>query len=81
MERPCSTCKVELFDGNQDAAKIYLKVRGQLIVGISGVVDLNQSTLISVMELYRVENKVKCFEKVMSVFREFQKEYEKEHKK
>lgn len=47
-----------------------MTVQDQLIVGMGGAVALNQLAIHPVMDLYQVEDKASCFEKVVLVGRE-----------
>ena len=50
---------------NADAARIFDVTRHQLIVGMSGVVDINQLAVHEAMRIYKVKDRKKCFEKVL----------------
>jgi len=75
---PCETCRVELMVENKEAAMVYQRVRGQVIVMSNGmetrVIDLNYPAIEFVMDLYKVKNRVECFEKVVRVFHHFNQE-------
>lgn len=74
----CHECIPPLLEENEDAIKIYFIVQSQVIVGGMGgtVIDINQLAIHEAMRLYKVENKVKCFEKVRTLNRHFQQERE-----
>ena len=59
-----------LLAANYDANKIYHAVQDQLIVSMGGAVAINQGTLIKVMELYQIDDRIDCFEKVVAASRE-----------
>lgn len=50
---------------------IYLVTRDQLIMGMNGPVALNHEAVHRAMELYEVENKRQCFEKVLALSNHF----------
>lgn len=56
--------------GNEDAEKIYMLVRDQLIIGgVGSVVSLNQMAIHAAIDRLGVEDAVGCFEKVVMVYR------------
>lgn len=69
-EPPCDICMPTLSPYNIDAANIWMIVRDQVITaGISGqVIALNQLALWKLIDEYKVENRIECFEKVRAVF-------------
>jgi len=77
-ETDCKDCLPPLLEENSDAVSIYFIVQGQVIVGgMSGtIIDLKHSAIYGAMDLYEVEKKRKCFEKVRKIFAHFQKERE-----
>ena len=54
---------------NEDAWKIFNIVRYQLIAGQAGVIDINHMAVHEAMRLYRIKDRRKCFEKVLSLAR------------
>ena len=64
-EPPCETCWVETNSANIDALRIFSIVQGQFIMGIGGPVDINHLAIHAAMELYKIENRQKCFRKVL----------------
>lgn len=54
---------------NQEAFELYQIVQSQYIVGFGGPVDINMSTVIDVMRLYRIEDKQAVFDKVVRAAR------------
>lgn len=76
---PCDTCKVELDDKNQDAAKIFTVVQGQFIMGQNGPVDINQEAIHSAMDLYGIQDKKACFEKVVKLGRYYIEEMSRDN--
>lgn len=66
---PCEQCLPEMMPENLDAWKIYMIVSGQLIMGPGGPVDLDHNAIHHAMNLYGIENKRDCFERVMTLGR------------
>ncbi len=56
---------------NEDAERIYFTVQDQYIMGMGGPVALRQDAIFAAMELYEVEFKQDCFEKVVKLGRHF----------
>ena len=76
-------CPVEarvLKEENEDAARIYMVARGQVIVAGDQVIDLNYVAVKTVMDLYGVERQRECFEKVRRCFQHFEKKRRDESK-
>ena len=77
-EPPCNDCWVDLMEENNDAAKIFRIVRGQVISLHNGqhdeVIDLNFCALKVVMDWYEIQNQRECFEKVHGTFHHFIRE-------
>ena len=69
QDQPCGSCRVELMPENADAYGIFRTVRYQFIMGFSGPVDINHSAIHEAMRLYGIEDKKKCFEKVLTLGR------------
>ena len=66
-ERDCIKCLPPLMAENHDAAWIYLIVQNQLILGPQGPIAVNQMAIHEAMQLYEIENKLDCFEKVLKL--------------
>jgi len=62
---------VILLPENEDAAKIYQIVRGQIVTLGENVIDLNHVALWNAIDRYKVRDPVRCFELVNIVFHEF----------
>jgi len=84
-EPPCETCWVDLKVENEEAARIFQVVRGQVITRFNGeadvIVDLNHLAVWEAIDRYQIRNKRRCFEKVLKLFfalLEEQKRKEKE---
>lgn len=60
---------VELWTENREAARVYMVVRGQVIVGgMGGIVDLSIPAVKIVMDLFGVEQQRDCLMKIMRLF-------------
>lgn len=68
-EPPCETCRVIPMPENADAFRIFFLVQHQLILSMGGVVDINHLAIHAAMDLYQIQNKQKCFEKVLKICR------------
>jgi len=67
----CGKGKVEpLLEENKEAIFIFSKVLNQAIfAGVDGApIDLNFQSVDFIMRLYRIENKLDCFEKVLKAW-------------
>jgi hypothetical protein len=60
---------VELSVENEDAANIFYIVQSQFIMGPSGPIAINQMAIHAAMELYNIQNRQKCFQKVSQLSR------------
>lgn len=67
----CKKCLPEVVPENEDAEQIYFAVQDQVIVSMAGAVALNQIAIHEAMDLYEVEFKRDCFEKVVMLGRHF----------
>ena len=73
---PCESCRVELQVENEDAARIYQIVRGQMIIAGNGqVIDLNHLSVWAAIDAYGVRDRTGCFEKVVNLFHAILKEW------
>lgn len=54
-----------LWEENQEAFRVYMLCRDQLVMGFNGPVAVNHSAVHEAMRLYGVGNPVDCFEKVV----------------
>lgn len=66
-EDDCVKCLPELLGENEDAERIYFIVQNQFIMGFNGPVAINQVAIHEAMKLYRIQDKIDCFEKVLSI--------------
>jgi len=64
-EPPCEDCRVDPLPDNQDACRIFNITRHQLIVGMSGVIDINHIPIHQAIDRYKIKEDIKCFEKVL----------------
>ena len=73
---PCETCRVTLLPENEEAAEIFMTVRGQVITrGMDGmIVDINHLAVDAAMERNGVRDRRRVFEKVVRTFHHFLKE-------
>ena len=54
---------------NIDAEQIYMAVQDQYIMGPAGPVGISQEAIHKAMDLYGIEFRVDCFEKVVNLTR------------
>ena len=71
-EPPCETCRVELRSENDEAAKIFGIVRGQVLTRFNGEVDvvigLSHPAIWAAIDGYGIRDRVGTFEKVIRLF-------------
>ena len=69
---PCATCWVDLQRENEDAARIFQRIRGQVRTRWNGerdvVVDLDHLAVWAAIDAYGVRDRVGCFEKIIALF-------------
>lgn len=71
-EAPCDTCRPAVNPHNQDAWRIFQIVQTQVVTaGMGDVIGVDFNALNFVMELYDIDNRRECFEKVNVLFNEF----------
>ena len=75
---PCETCRVELMEENQDAAEIFMLVRGQIISLEERVVDLSIPAVKIIMDQHGVKNQRECMAKIFRTFHYFLNKQRKE---
>ena len=72
---PCDGCMVELAEENDEAARIYQIVCGQIRTRFNGqydeVVDLDFSAVKVAMDLYQIRDQRGCFDKIRKTFHHF----------
>lgn len=66
---PCADCLPELHPKNREAHFIYSLVRQQVIVSMSGVVDINHLAVWEAIDRYKVHDPMRVFELVLKCFR------------
>lgn len=66
---PCADCIVEQNSENSEAHMIFSVCRYQLIMGMSGPVDMDHGAIYEAMRLYGVRDQRKCFGKMMLLSR------------
>jgi hypothetical protein len=75
---PCESCRVDLREENDDAARIFNCVQGQVITRNNGrydvVTDINHLTIWAAIDAYGIRDRVGTFEKVCSLFHVLLKE-------
>jgi len=70
-EEACVKCRVILLPENEDAAKIYLLCRGQIVSVGENIYDINHVALWQAIDRYKVRDPVRVFELVTKVFHFF----------
>ena len=68
-EPPCENCRVNPMLENADAFRIFFLVQHQLILSMGGVVDINHLAIHAAMDLYQIQDRRRCFEKVLKISR------------
>jgi hypothetical protein len=73
QDPPCDTCREELSEDNEDAARVYQLVKRQVRVapGSGEIIDLDYAAVKAIMDILRVKNPRDCFEKVSRAFHHF----------
>jgi hypothetical protein len=64
------------MEENREASDIYYLTRGQVIVGMSGVIDINHLAIDAAIERNGTRDKKKIFEKVLWTWHELRKDQE-----
>ena len=77
---PCEVCWVDLKEENEDAAKIFQSVRGQIITYKEKIVDINHLAIDAALKRYGIADSKKCFDKVVKLFHSMLDEYQKKGK-
>ena len=67
-EPPCESCRVELVSENEDAARVFMTVRGQVLTRWNGErdvpVDLNHLAVWAAIDGLGIEDRAGTFQKV-----------------
>ena len=72
---PCHTCRVELIEENEDAAKTFMLTRRQFVTADQGqVVDISIPAVKVVMDMFEIENQESCLMRVRNLFHHFENE-------
>ena len=69
IEPPCDTCRPKYIEENADAIGIFYIVRSQFIMGFKGPIGISYPAVYGAMDLYEIENKRDCFEKILTLER------------
>ena len=69
-EVDCDNCLPKLLPENEDAVAVYTQVRNQAIyVGVDAIpIDLDFKAVKIVMDFYKIENQVDCFQRVLKMW-------------
>lgn len=71
----CTNCRVELMEGNEDVANVYMLSRGQIItmhIGEKDIVyEISNQAIDAAMKWLKVKNKLECANRVRRLFFEF----------
>ena len=68
---PCGTCRVEPLPENADVARVFLRVRNQVVtVGQGRVIDVSVPAIATVMELEQVRDPRDCLLRVLHLWRQ-----------
>jgi hypothetical protein len=80
---PCSTCRVDLLPENEDTARIFQTVRGQVLLQArfteqgmpySVPCDLNQPAVWAAIDGYGIKDRVGTFERVLVAWHAIRRE-------
>jgi hypothetical protein len=72
QEPPCQQCRVDLSGENEDAARVFMITRRQVItVGMGQVADISIPAVKVAMDLYGVKDQVSCLNQVRKLFHHF----------
>jgi len=66
-EPPCYECEDKLMPENEDAMRIFYKVRHQLILGPGSAFDIRHDAIWRLIDEYQIQDRVGCFEKVCTL--------------
>lgn len=67
-EPPCEKCKVELMEENQEAAHVFMMSRNQCLSLDKHIIDISIPAVKIIMDLYHVNDQMRCLIKVLKVF-------------
>lgn len=72
---PCRTCRVDLMEENEDAARVYMLTRRQYVTADQGqVVDISIPAVRVVMDLFEIKDQKSCLMRVRGLFHHFENE-------
>jgi hypothetical protein len=73
QEPPCRQCRVDLFEENDLAAKVYMMTRRQVVTTGTGgqIVDISIPAVKIVMDLCGVKDQMACLTRVRKLFHHF----------
>ncbi len=77
-EPPCDTCRVELAEGNEEAAEVYMMVRGQIISLGERVVDLSIPAVQIILDQLKIKDQRETMAKIFRTFHHFLNKQRKE---
>lgn len=79
QDPPCKQCRVELQGENEDAARVYMLTRGQVVTAGQGVVvDISVPAVKIAMDLLKVADQADCLNRVRGLFHRLLKEKSRE---
>lgn len=66
---PCEACKPEILEANEDAVFVYTQTQRQVITaGLGEAIAVKYEAIEFIWNLYEIENRRDCFEKVTWIF-------------
>lgn len=79
LNPPCNTCRIDLIDSNQNAGKVFMMCRGQIITaGMGDIIDINLLAVKAVMDIEGIKNQRDCLKKVHMLFSYWNKSRKKQ---
>jgi len=79
---PCESCRVELKVENEDAAKVYMLVRGQTRTRHNGrhdvVVDIDHAAIWAAIDGYGIKDRTGTFEAVIQAWHAIERERQRD---
>jgi len=79
---PCESCRVQLVKENEDAARVFMTTRGQVLTRSNGqhdvATDLNHLAVWAAIDGYGIRDRAGCFEKVLRTWHAIQRERRKD---
>ena len=68
-EPPCNDCRIDPIPENVQAISLFRRVQYQLIMGMGGPVDVSHEAMHRAMDLYDIEDRKRCFTKMLALSR------------